>query len=63
MAFGFDIKLELQKEKVFGKLIVNYVDEDGNKLTDSITTEEEVDTPYSTIQKEFEGFEFIRVEG
>ena len=63
MAFGFDIKLELQKEKVFGKLIVNYVDEDGNKLTDSIITEKEVDTPYSTVQKEFEGFEFITVEG
>lgn len=63
MDFLYGMGFELTREIINGKLIVNYVDEDGNKLTDSITTEEEVDTPYSTIQEEFEGFEFIRVEG
>lgn len=63
MDFGFNIKLELAKEIINGKLIVNYIDEDGNNLTDSIITEEEVDTLYSTEKKEFEGFEFLKVEG
>lgn len=63
MDFYYAMGFELAREVINGKLIVNYVDEDGNKLTDSIVTEEEVDTPYSTVQKEFEGFEFLKVEG
>ena len=63
MKFGFNIKFELARETLYGKLIVNYVDDQGNKLADSIITEAEVDTPYETIQKEFDGYEFLTVEG
>ena len=63
MEFGFNIKFELARETLFGKLIVNYVDDQGNKLADSIITEAEVDTPYETIKKESDGYEFLTVEG
>lgn len=63
MEFGFNIKFELARETLFGKLIVNYVDDQGNKLADSIITEAEVDTAYETIKKEFDGYEFLTVEG
>lgn len=63
MEFGFNIKFELTRENTYGKLIVNYIDNDGNKLIDSIISEEEVDTSYKTEQKEFTGFEFLKVEG
>lgn len=46
-----------------GTLVVNYVDSDGNKLTDEITTTDKVGEKYTTIQKEFEGYTFITVEG
>ena len=63
MEFGFNIKFELARETLYGKLIVNYVDDQGNKLADSIITEAEVDTPYETIKKSFDGYEFLTVEG
>ena len=63
MAFGFDMKFELARETLYGKLIVNYVDDQGNKLADSIITEAEVDAPYETIKKSFDGYEFLTVEG
>ena len=63
MAFGFDMKFELARETLYGKLIVNYVDDQGNKLADSIITEAEVDVPYETIKKSFDGYEFLTVEG
>ncbi len=63
MDFGLNIKFELEKEVKNGKLVVNYVDLDGNKLTESIITEKEVDTEYATEQKEFDGYEFVKVEG
>lgn len=63
MEFGFNLKFELAKETLYGKLIVNYVDEEGNKLAESIITEAEVDTPYKTEQKEFADYEFLTVDG
>lgn len=63
MEFGFNLKFELAKETVYGKLIVNYVDEEGNKLAESIITEAEVDTLYKTEQKEFADYEFLTVDG
>lgn len=46
-----------------GTLIVNYVDSDGNKLTEEIITTNKVGENYTTIEKEFEGYTFIAVEG
>lgn len=48
----------------YGNLIVNYVDEDGNKLATEERTTEEVGTEYTLPQtREFEGYDFVEVEG
>lgn len=46
-----------------GKVIINYVDSDNNKLTDEIISNGEVGTKYETEKKNFEGYTFIMVEG
>lgn len=46
-----------------GTLIINYVDSDGNKLTEEIITEGKVGEKYTTEKKDFEGYTFITVEG
>ena len=46
-----------------GKLIINYVDTEGNKLLDSIETEEKVGTEYKTSKKDIEGYDFVNVTG
>lgn len=46
-----------------GKLIINYVDTEGNKLLDSIETEEKVGTEYKTSKKDIEGYDFVSVTG
>lgn len=46
-----------------GTLIINYVDSDGNKLTEEIITEGKVGEKYTTEKKNFEGYTFITVEG
>lgn len=46
-----------------GNLVVNYVDSEGNKLTEEITSIDIIGNKYETIQKEFEGYTFISVDG
>ena len=46
-----------------GKVVINYVDSDGNKLTEEVTTTGEVGNEYTTIKKDFDGYTFIMVEG
>ena len=46
-----------------GTLIINYVDSDGNKLTEEVTTTDLVGNEYFTEKKNFEGYTFIMVEG
>ena len=46
-----------------GKVVINYVDSDGNRLTEEVTTTGEVGSEYTTIKKEFDGYTFIMVEG
>lgn len=46
-----------------GVLVVNYVDTDNNKLDDEQTYEETVGTDYTTEEKEFFGYELVKVEG
>ena len=48
---------------LLGKVVINYVDSDGNKLTEEITLIDSVGEKYTTIEKEFEGYTFITVEG
>lgn len=46
-----------------GTLVINYVDSDGNKLTEEITNIGEVGEDYTTEKKNFEGYTFITVVG
>ena len=46
-----------------GKVIINYVDDEGNKLTEEITLTGEVGSSYLTEKKNFDGYTFIKVEG
>ena len=46
-----------------GILVINYVDSDGNKLTEEITNIGEVGEDYTTEKKNFEGYTFITVVG
>lgn len=62
---GFDFMVNMQftysiKE---GAVVINYVDSDGNKLTEEVTTIDKVGSEYTTVKKEFDGYTFIMVEG
>lgn len=61
MKFGYDMGFELERK--MGKLIVNYVDDEGNKLITSLNYEDAVGNPYQTELKEFNGYEFLKVLG
>ena len=46
-----------------GGVIVHYVDEEGNKLTEDVTITGKVQDPYRTEQKDIPNYDFVRVEG
>ena len=48
---------------IYGKLIVRYVDTKGNVLNKELTYYEKVDTKYTTIEKEFEDYSLVKVDG
>lgn len=48
---------------IYGKLIVRYVDTKGNVLSKELTYFEKVDTEYTTIEKEFEDYSLVKVDG
>ena len=48
---------------IYGKLIVRYVDNKGNVLSEEITSKAKVDTEYATIEKEFEDYSLINIDG
>ena len=48
---------------IYGKLIVRYVDTKGNVLNKELTSTEKVDTEYATIEKEFEDYSLVKVDG
>ncbi len=62
MNFGFMISFSLEREEV-GTVITNYVDSDGNKLTEEIITEGKVGNEYTTEKKDFTGYTYITVVG
>lgn len=49
--------------EIKGKVIVNYVNKDGIKLTDTIVLEELVGSDYETTKKIFNKYSFIEVKG
>ena len=48
---------------IYGKLIIRYVDNKGNVLSEELTYTEKVDTEYTTTEKEFEDYTLIKVDG
>ncbi len=48
---------------IYGKLIVRYIDNKGNILSKELTYSEKVDTEYATIEKEFEDYSLVKVDG
>ena len=48
---------------IYGKLIVRYVDTKGNVLSKELTYSEKVDTEYTTIEKEFQDYSLVKVDG
>ena len=62
MDLGYMMSFTLERESL-GTVITNYVDSDGNKLTEEIVTTNKVGEKYTTEEKEFEGYTFITVEG
>lgn len=48
---------------IYGKLIVRYVDTKGNVLSKELTYFEKVDAEYTTIEKEFEDYSLVKVDG
>ena len=48
---------------IYGKLIVRYVDTKGNVLSKELTYSEKVDTEYTTIEKEFEDYSLVKIDG
>ncbi|GGE73588.1 MucBP domain-containing protein [Priestia taiwanensis] len=50
-------------KKKKGTVIVKYIDKEGKKLTEDITLTGDVGNPYKTEKKEFDGYEFVKVEG
>ncbi len=48
---------------IYGKLILRYVDTKGNVLSKELTYFEKVDTEYTTIEKEFEDYSLVKVDG
>lgn len=48
---------------IYGKLIVRYVDNKGNVLSEESTYSEKVGTEYATTEKEFEDYSLIDVNG
>lgn len=63
MNFGYMMSFQLEREVVYGNVVVNYVDEEYNKLTESITLSDVVGEKYQTEEKSFENYELLRVEG
>ena len=48
---------------IYGKLIVRYIDNKGNVLSEELTYSEKVGTEYATIEKEFEDYSLINIDG
>lgn len=60
--YGFMLAFKLEITN-YGTLKVNYVDTDGNKLADTVEKIGVAGTKYNTEKKEFENYEFLKVDG
>ena len=46
-----------------GKVVVNYVDEEGKPVADTEETQGKIGDPYTTAAKDIDGYDYLRVEG
>lgn len=49
--------------KKSGKLVINYVDEDGNNIIESVEKTEKVEKSYKTTKETFADYDFVEVDG
>ena len=57
------IEVTYKYSKKVGKLVINYVDEDGNSIIDRVEKTAKVGEKYKTTKEEIDGFEFVKVVG
>ena len=57
------IEVTYKYSKKIGKLVINYVDEDGNGIIDRVEKTAKVGEKYKTTKEEIGGFEFVKVVG
>ena len=57
------IEVTYKYSKKIGKLVINYVDEDGNSIIDRVEKTAKVGEKYKTTKEEIGGFEFVKVVG
>ena len=60
--YEFMVDLQFTYSAQKGTVIVKYVDEDGNSLTENVEMEGMIGKEFTTEQKDFEGYEFVKVE-
>ena len=61
---AYEIELTIKAAHgIYGKLIVRYVDNKGNVLSEELTYSEKIGTEYATTEKEFEDYSLIDVNG
>lgn len=63
IGYNFMTNMQLSYSALKGILVVNYLDSEGNKLTEEITTIDMVGRDYKTELKHFDGYTFITVDG
>lgn len=57
------IEVTYKYSKKVGKLVINYVDEDGNSIIDRVEKTAKVGEKYKTTKEEIDGFKFVKVVG
>ena len=57
------IEVIYKYNKKSGKLVINYVDEDGNNIIESVKKTEKVGTSYKTTKETFADYDFVEVDG
>ena len=57
------IEVTYKYSKKVGKLVINYVDEDGNSIIDRVEKTAKVGEKYKTTKEEIDGFEFVKIVG
>jgi len=52
-----------EEQKLLGNLVVNYITTNGKVLSEQLNYTEKEKTPYETLEKTFEGYKLVKIEG